>query len=996
MASLPASIPSEEIRWVPTVEPTSPSDIRASLTDRFNPRIESRDAGSPGLRVPQAGAWHAVLAHWSTGSIEPATVVLPTGTGKTETMVALFASERLPLVLVMVPSQTLRTQIADAFETYGVLPQAGVIEEGASYPVVGRIEHHFENVAEMRQLVSRCNVIVTTPSALQASRSSIVEALVHRCGHLFVDEAHHVSATTWSHIRDLFSGKPVLQFTATPYRSDGNRLGGRLVYSFPLGRAQELGYFQRISYISVVALTEPDRAVAIAAVERLREDLDNDLDHLIMARVNRIGRARDTVLPIYQEIAPELEPQLLHSDLPAQERHAALAAIRTRKSRIVVCVDMLGEGFDFPELKVAALHNPHRSLGVALQFIGRFARTREDLGTATAVVARPDPGYDARLRRLYAEDSDWDSVIETLATEAVDEVRDIDQFEAGFSGTAHDEISMHVLRPKMSCVIYETTCDEWQPERLAGLFRQEDMLVSPKVNAAERVAWTIVERHSGVRWADLRSIDDLAHHLHVLHWDPDRGVLYINSSDLDSLHEDLAEAVCGETAQRIKGESVYRAMGDINRPVPTNVGVINLRNRSRRFSMYVGADVYEGFSLAEQQTRSNTNIFVVGYANGERVTMGAAAKGRIWSQRAADSILEWVRWCRELGPKLQDDSISLDAVLRSFVRPRPLEERPNLIPLAIDWPWQAYSGMGEATRLEADNQTALLIDVELRIAEHTDEGAIRFDVIGDGFELPYEVIVRDGRLIHRAIDAEATLVHERVDPEPLTAYLDREGPIIWFESEVLIEGPELRLELEREQSPIALDQLVPLDWSDINIRRESQGSDRDPSTVQARAARRLAELDDWGVVIDDDETGEIADLVALKQEHDRVVIHLVHCKYSSADDPGARLADLYELCGQAHRSAHHRQDVAAMIKNLIRRERRRRDRGGRGLMTGNDAALLQFEEDVRMYRPDMRVTIVQPGLSKLAAETRHLQLLACADLYVREIASGSFDVWCSA
>jgi superfamily II DNA or RNA helicase len=44
---------------------------------------------------------------------EPATVVLPTGTGKTKTMLPLFASERPGRVLVLVPSERLRAQIAD-------------------------------------------------------------------------------------------------------------------------------------------------------------------------------------------------------------------------------------------------------------------------------------------------------------------------------------------------------------------------------------------------------------------------------------------------------------------------------------------------------------------------------------------------------------------------------------------------------------------------------------------------------------------------------------------------------------------------------------------------------------------------------------------------------------------------------------------------------------------------------------------------------------------
>ena len=47
--------------------------------------------GQVGLRRPQLGALHAIHAHWSTKS-DVATVVMPTGTGKTETMLAAMIS----------------------------------------------------------------------------------------------------------------------------------------------------------------------------------------------------------------------------------------------------------------------------------------------------------------------------------------------------------------------------------------------------------------------------------------------------------------------------------------------------------------------------------------------------------------------------------------------------------------------------------------------------------------------------------------------------------------------------------------------------------------------------------------------------------------------------------------------------------------------------------------------------------------------------------------
>jgi superfamily II DNA or RNA helicase len=43
--------------------------------------------------------------------------------------------------------------------------------------------------------------------------------------------------------------------------------------------------------------------------------------------------------------------------------------LNDRKTRIVIRVDMLGEGFDLPELKIAALPDVHESLAVTLQFI---------------------------------------------------------------------------------------------------------------------------------------------------------------------------------------------------------------------------------------------------------------------------------------------------------------------------------------------------------------------------------------------------------------------------------------------------------------------------------------------------------------------------------------------------------------------------------------------------------------------------------------------------
>src|SRR5690606_28142932 len=130
------------------------------------------------------------------------------------------------------------------------------------------------------------------------------------------DEAHHVAARTWSSIVDDFGGKPIVQFTATPFREDGRVVEGKIAYAYPLRLAQENGWFAPINYRSIMATGNLDRAVASAAVAQLKDDLAAGRDHVLMARVQSISRAEE-LLALYEELAPELAPLRLDSKLSA-------------------------------------------------------------------------------------------------------------------------------------------------------------------------------------------------------------------------------------------------------------------------------------------------------------------------------------------------------------------------------------------------------------------------------------------------------------------------------------------------------------------------------------------------------------------------------------------------------------------------------------------------------------------------------------------------------
>ena len=147
-----------------TAAPMDPSDVVATLPATATLRIQ--DDGAPGLRRPQYGAVHSLLGYWTTDPKLPATVVMPTGTGKTDAVVTALVAQRVPRLLVIVPSDALRDQFTQKLETLGVLPELGLVNDAVARPVVGRLFGRLEDEGDASALARACNVVVSTPRAL--------------------------------------------------------------------------------------------------------------------------------------------------------------------------------------------------------------------------------------------------------------------------------------------------------------------------------------------------------------------------------------------------------------------------------------------------------------------------------------------------------------------------------------------------------------------------------------------------------------------------------------------------------------------------------------------------------------------------------------------------------------------------------------------------------------------------------------------------------------
>jgi hypothetical protein len=91
--------------------------------------------------------------------------------------------------LVVVPSDVLRNQIADKFVTLGLLkkPGIGLLAPTAQFPIVCKLEHIPQDLAELDALAERSQVIVTTSSIVGQCSEELQNRFAHHCPYLFIE-----------------------------------------------------------------------------------------------------------------------------------------------------------------------------------------------------------------------------------------------------------------------------------------------------------------------------------------------------------------------------------------------------------------------------------------------------------------------------------------------------------------------------------------------------------------------------------------------------------------------------------------------------------------------------------------------------------------------------------------------------------------------------------------------------------------------------------------
>lgn len=969
-----------------------PISIHQSWDTQISFIEENEEKKIRGLRSAQLGAIFAIKSHL-TVSNKPATIVMPTGTGKTETMIATIISEKFRKTLILVPSKMLRDQTVKKFAELGILRKIGIIPKEIISPSVGCLITTPSDINELEMIVEECNVIISTVSLLKNFSDSFIDLLANKCSTLIIDEAHHVAAKTWSEIKYRFSNLTCLQFTATPFRNDGKKIDGEIIYNFPLSKAQAQNYFQPINFLPIYEFDEEksDFEVARTVIDVLKEDIKNELPHIILVRAKSRDRAKYLFKEIYLKYYPEYNPVMIVSGIGEREKREYLEQIKSLKSRILVCVDMFGEGIDIPNLKIAAIHDKYKSLPITLQFIGRFARTQLGLGNATVVANIADEEIGESIKELYTQDSDWNELLKVLSDKAIGRELTLQEISRGFKGTGTKSIPIIQLIPKVSMIPFITNSKKWRWQNWSNVFDEEKCQFY--VNEDKKLLVIIEMSNTKVEWTNYRDINNINWNLHMLYWNEEKGIFFINSTD-KSIVNNLAEAVF-DNYQRVTGENVFRCLHGINRLMFATVGLNSAIDGPIRYKMFAGIDIAQGLSEAMKENSVKSNLFGVGYNGSGKVSIGCSYKGTIWS-KWVESIDYWVEWCDDIGDKILNPKIDVSEILKGALVPVVINERPNVVPYKISWPIELNLRNEDTISIELPIGKIPIYTVDIGLSNHDENGILSFYVGNECFREEFELHIEADKYSFKKIkNANAFIYLGRSKRMTLVDFFNEYPPTIKFVDQSTLEG-NLLVQLKTVPAVFDNSNIIKWDWNGINIRKESQGIEKEQDSIQYKVIDFLKKNEEYSVIFDDDDSGEIADIVTIMDQDKRIVFGFYHCKYSHGETPGARVNDLYEVCGQTEKSVGWMQDPKTIIDRMIKREGLRIRSGKPSRFERGDLKKLnEIKNKMRVFPSKAEIFIVQPGVDSTSISPEMIRILCGTSSYLMETYSIPLKLICS-
>ena len=363
------------------------------------------------LRKCQREAYEAIVQHYSKDDAERCTLVqLPTGTGKSALIAVAPFGIAHKKVLILTPNVKLARQIElelDITKPDNIYNRLDLLDESVSFYSL-----RFDETINKDDIQEQ-DILITNYHQLQdlekwfGTEKDAVDLII-------IDETHHQEANTYQTIINFFDKAKIIGLTATPFRSDGKKIEGKVIYKYHFHQAIKDEVIRNMKIVDVspqgvrlsftddgskvynfeqilqmkekawfnqgIALSEDCcNSIAQKAKEKL-EDLKTDFpdtQHQIIAVAISKRHAREIVKPAFERLG--LKVGMVSSDLQDKNKNdKTFDDLKYSRIDVIVHIGMLGEGFDHPPLGVAAIFRPYKTLNPYIQFLGRVIRRNED------------------------------------------------------------------------------------------------------------------------------------------------------------------------------------------------------------------------------------------------------------------------------------------------------------------------------------------------------------------------------------------------------------------------------------------------------------------------------------------------------------------------------------------------------------------------------------------------------------------------------------------
>jgi len=913
---------------------------------------------------------------------------MPTGSGKTTVLMALAFVMRAQRVLVLTPSRLVREQIAENFGALVDLKKIEALPLDLVSPKVFVTEGTIGSDEAWEDLRQYDVVVATVPSV--SPRDGVIPAPPADLFDLvLVDEAHHAPAKTWSRLLDLLRDARQVLFTATPFRRDEKEIKGKIVFTYDLRRAYQDRVFGDITFEPVERgrAASIDIAIATATEAKFRRDRDAGLEHLVMVRADTLPRAQE-LKDIYERNT-RLRLAFVNGKHSLAHVKRIVTKLKAAELDGIVCVNMFGEGFNLPNLKIAAVHSPHKSLAITLQFIGRFARTgQRNIGGAT-FLAEPISSSE-ELGHLYEARAIWRDIVHNLGASRVEaEIRTrevLDSFEIDAAPDMED-FSLYSLKPYFHVKVFSTpegadlTAEPDLPDNLQVIFKG----VSDPHGAAVYLTREAVRSP----WSSDERFTNVAYDIFIFHYNREANLLFICSSRRHTqLYSRLASRLVTGRARALSSRAINRVLNDLEAAEFFSVG---MRKRHKlgqieSYRMISGPSADKAIQQSDGRLFDRGHCFGKAIEDGNEVTIGVSTASKVWSN-TYDRIPELLDWCNRLAEKIESRRVPVTGSRLDLLSAGEELVRVPAGVIAMTWAADVYHDPPPVLYSLPNGRVveANLLDFDLEIVDSR-EGSVTFAIKNGEVEWRGVFSLDDINMFQAATEDQTDLVVHRGNEDVwMDEYLNEELPSFYTSNLSAIEGTSF-FPVPADLELFGNDSFETVDWAQahVDITKEKPSDDGDRSIFEWLRERLIASP--AALVFCDDGSGEMADFIAIHPTQAGPGVKLFHCKGSGAANPGNRVDDLYDVCGQAVKSS-----VWLRPDQLLDRLKHRATLGSvTGYVKGNEGTANELLSQENRQQVQFEMYIVQPGIMREGRTEALSNLLAAARFY---LVQGGVDVF---